>query len=66
MYNPKYPDSIDSVEIPRILKKMKADEFHSLINQELTYAYSIERSLMRSKKAAYALHKEIGQFLKNE
>jgi len=66
VYNPKYPDSIDSVEIPRILKKMKADEFHSLINQELTYAYSIERSLMRSKKAAYALHKEIGQFLKNE
>lgn len=63
VYNPKYPDSIDTVEIPRILKKMKTDEFHSFINQELTYAHSIQRPLLRSKKGAYELHKKIEQFL---
>ena len=66
VYNSKYRDSINTVEIPRILKKMKTDEFHSLINQELTYAYSIERSLVRSKKGANELHKKIEQFLKNK
>ncbi len=38
VYNSKYGDSINIVEIPRILNKMKTDEFRSLINQELTYA----------------------------
>ncbi|MGB5393337.1 MAG: hypothetical protein WBN16_03755, partial [Lutimonas sp.] len=66
VYNSKYKDSINTAEIPRILKKMKTDEFHSLINQELTYAYSIERSLVRSKQGAYELNKKIEQFLKNE
>jgi hypothetical protein len=64
-YNSKYPDSINPVEIPRILKKLKTDEFHSLINQELTYAYSIERSLQGMKKRANDLHKEIEEYLKN-
>jgi len=66
VYNSKYPDSINTAEIPRILKKIKTDEFHSLINQELTYAYSIEKSLARSKKKANELHIEIEQFLKNK
>lgn len=65
VFNPQYPDSINTLEITRILEKMKTDEFHSLINQELTYAYSIERQLSRSKKGAYALHQKIEQFLKN-
>lgn len=66
VYNPKYPDSINTVEIPRILKKMKTDEFQSLINQELTYTYSIERLLQRSKKEANELRKRIEQYLKNK
>ncbi|MCO5723400.1 DUF6090 family protein [Robiginitalea marina] len=66
VYNSQYPDSINTVEIPRILKKLKTDEFHSLINQELTYAYSIERVLMRTKQGATSLHKEIAQYLENK
>jgi hypothetical protein len=66
VYNPKYPDSINTVEIPRILRKMKTDEFLSLINQELTYTYSIERSLQRSKKGANELQKRIEQYLNNK
>jgi hypothetical protein len=66
VYNPKYPDSINTAEISRILKKIKTDEFHSLINQELTYTYSIEKSLALNKKGANALHKKIEQFLKNK
>jgi hypothetical protein len=66
VYNSKYPDSINTVEIPRILKKIKTDEFQSLINQELTYTYSIERSLQRSKKGANELQKRIEQYLKNK
>ncbi len=62
-YNPNYPDMINQAEIPRILEKMKTDEFHSLINQELTYTYSIERSLKRNKETANELHKKIEQFL---
>lgn len=65
-FNPKYPDSINTAEIPRILKKMKTDEFHGLINQELTYAYSIERSLTRSKKGANELHEKIQEYLKHK
>lgn len=66
VYNSKYPDSINTIEIPRILKKLKTDEFHSLINQELTYTYSIERPLQYSKTRAYTLNKRIEQFLKNK
>jgi hypothetical protein len=66
VYNSKYRDSVNTIEIPRILKKIKTDEFHSLINQELTYAYSIERSLVRIKKGANELHKGIEQYLKNK
>ncbi|SMC39569.1 DUF6090 family protein [Cellulophaga tyrosinoxydans] len=65
VYNPQYRDSINPLEIPRILKKMKTDEFHGLINQELTYAYSLERSLRASKKNAHELQKVIRRFLKN-
>ncbi len=66
VYNSKYPDSINTIEIPRILHKLKTDEFHSLINQELTYTYSIDRPLQLSKKRAYTLNKIIEQFLKNK
>ena len=66
VFNSKYPDSINTVEIPRILKKLKTDEFHSLINQELTYTYSLERSFQKSKKGANELHKRIEQYLKNK
>ena len=66
VYNPQYRDSINPLEIPRILRKMKTDEFHDLINQELTYAYSLERSLQASKKNAHKLQKVIRSFLKNE
>ncbi len=65
VFNSKFPDSINTKEIPRILEKLKTDEFHSLINQELTYAYSIERPLVGSKKGANELHALIERFLKN-
>lgn len=66
VFNPKYPDSINTAEIPRILEKMKTDEFHGLVNQELTYSYSIERSLLRSKKGAFGLNEKIERFLQNK
>ncbi|KAA2217217.1 MULTISPECIES: DUF6090 family protein [Maribacter] len=66
VYNSNYPDSINTIEIPRILRKLKTDEFHSLINQELTYTYSIERQLQSSKRRAYILNKRIEQFLRNK
>ncbi|MGB5418200.1 DUF6090 family protein [Algibacter sp.] len=65
VFNSKYPDSINTPEIPRILLKMKADEFHSLINQELTYTYSINRYLQREKSLAHNLHLTIEAFLKD-
>lgn len=65
-YNPKYPDSINTIEISRILKKIRTDEFHSLINQELTYTYSIERPLMVTKNRANELHEIIEEYLNNK
>lgn len=65
-YNPQFPEMVYEREIPRILEGIKSDEFHGLINQELTYAYSIERTLNRNKKNANMLHLEIAQFLKNQ
>lgn len=62
-YNPSYPDSINIGEIPRILHKIKTDEFHSLINQELTYSYSVDRQLDRLKSGANVLHQEIRRYL---
>jgi hypothetical protein len=66
VYNSKYPDRINTIEIPRILNKLKADKFHSLINQELTYTFSIDRPLSESKKEAHELHEKIEEFLKNK
>ena len=66
VYNSKYPDRINTIEIPRILNKLKADKFHSLINQELTYTFSIDRPLSESKKEAQELHEKIEEFLKNK
>lgn len=37
VFNSKYPNRVNTAEIPRILKKIKTDEFHSLINEELTF-----------------------------
>ena len=65
-YNASHRDSINAGEIPRILAKIKTDEFHSLINQELTYAYSVERFLARMKERANNLHEVITQYLKGK
>ncbi|NKI30937.1 DUF6090 family protein [Croceivirga thetidis] len=62
-FNSKFPDSINKAEIPRMLKKIKTDEFYGLINQELTYAYSIHRALERNKQEAHQLYDSIQKFL---
>ena len=62
-FNSKFPDSINQSEIPRMLKKIKTDEFYGLINQELTYAYSIHRALERNKQEAHQLYDSIQTFL---
>jgi len=66
VYHTKNPDSINIEEIPRILKKIKTDEFHSLINQELTYTYSVDKALVNNKKSANTLQVAIEQFLKDQ
>ncbi|MGW9684469.1 hypothetical protein [Flagellimonas sp. 2504JD1-5] len=62
-FNSKFPDSINQAEIPRMLQKIKTDEFYGLINQELTYAYSIHRALERNKQEAHQLYDSIQTFL---
>ncbi len=66
VFNSKFPNKVNIQEVPRILAKFKADEFHSLINKELTYAYSIERYLLREKSLAHHLHEAIEEFLKRQ
>lgn len=66
VYNPKNRDSINSDEIPILLKKMRDDEFYALVNRELTYAYSILNRLQRSKKESSLLYQRIEKYLKIE
>ena len=66
VFNPKAPDSVNTDEIPKLLKMMRKDEFYPLINQELTYAYSILHRLEYFKKDASLLYQKIDAYLKNE
>ena len=65
-FNFKEPNYIDKLEIPRILKKIHTDEFHSIVNKELTYAYSINSSFGDFKKGANNLYLEIKTYLQNK
>jgi Family of unknown function (DUF6090) len=40
-YNPLDRNSIDSLDLKRMFKRLQSEEFIDLINQELTFAYSI-------------------------
>ncbi len=64
-YNPKSSD-INKLEIPRILAMMKTEECHSLLNQELAFAFAINRYLENAKSLSYNLHYNIEEFLKNK
>ena len=64
-YNPKFRESINPIEIPRILKLIKTDKFLGLINQEMTYAFSIFRRLEFNKRRAHKLHLMIEENLKD-
>jgi len=64
-YNPKSQD-INRLEIPRMLAMIKTEEYHSLINQELSFAYTINRHLEIIKSLSHKLHYNIEEFLKNK
>lgn len=63
-YNPKSQD-INRLEIPRMLAMIKTEKCHSLINQELSFAYAINRHLEIEKTLSHNLHHNIEEFLKN-
>ena len=62
-YNPKFRNMVNTLEIPRILKMIRTEEFHSLVNQELAFAYAINRQLEYQKKMSNELHKNIEKSL---
>ena len=62
-YNPKFPNEVNILEIPRILKMIRTEEFHSLLNQEFAFAYAINRQLEYQKKMSNELHKNIEKCL---
>ncbi len=64
VFNPKLRDSVNPIEIPRILKLIRTEKFLGLINQEMTYAFSIFRRLEFNKKEAHKLHLKIEENLK--
>ena len=64
-YNPKSQD-VNRLEIPRMLAMIKTEECHSLINQELSFAYAINRHLEIDKTLSHKLHHNIKEFLKNK
>jgi len=64
-YNPKSSD-INKLEIPRILAMIKTEECHSLLNQELAFAFAINRHLENTKSLSYNLHNNIEEFLRNK
>ncbi len=65
-FNPKSRDFINKLEIPRILAMIKTEECHSLLNQELAFAFAINSHLERAKSRSYNLHYNIEEFLKNK
>lgn len=46
-YNPQEPYQPDQMDYERALQKMKSDEFFRLSNQGLTFAYSLNRRMVR-------------------
>jgi Family of unknown function (DUF6090) len=66
VFNPKFRDSINPIEIPRILKLMRTEKFLGLINQEMTYAFSIFRRLEFNKKEAHKLYLKIEENLQKQ
>ena len=66
VYNPKFRDSVNPVEIPRILKLIQTEKFLGLINQEMTYAFSIFRRLEFNKNRAHKLHLKIEENIKKQ
>lgn len=66
VFNPSFPDSINTSEIPIMLKLLQKDEFYTLTNQELTYAYSFLNRLERAKKKSHLLCMKIEKYLKNK
>ncbi len=54
-YNPEDKSSIDTLDIKRILEHYKSEEFLNLINQELTFGYSIYSRVKRLDKGANEL-----------
>jgi hypothetical protein len=66
VFNPSFPDSINTSEIPIMLKLLRKDEFYILTNQELTYAYSFLSRLEQAKKKSHLLSMKIEKYLKNK
>jgi hypothetical protein len=64
-YNPNDRDAINSLDIKRTLESYKSEKFLNLINQELTFGYSIKRRINELDKLANELilkiEKEINQ-----
>jgi hypothetical protein len=58
-YNPKDINDIDSLDINRMLKQLKTEEFIGLINQELTFAYSIRNRVEDLNRIALKLKKDL-------
>lgn len=63
VFNPKFPDSIITADIPMMLKMMEKDEFYLLINKELTYAYSFLNRLEKTKRESHHLYLDIEAYL---
>ena len=66
VYNPKEPSNIDGSEIYRILKKIHTNEFHNIINKELTYTYSINTRLEDYRSRSHKLFNNIEKYLESK
>jgi len=65
-YDPAKPDSVPAIEISRALVKMKSETFHSLANQEITFANSVTPRLKLVDQQATNLIERIEKYLSNE
>ena len=65
-YNPKGNFDPDAKDIKRAFELMKNDEFLSLTNNELTYAYALINRLDRLNNVLLETMKDINSELKNE
>ena len=65
-WNVEEPDQVNKSDIPRILEKCKSDEFHSVINKELTYAYQINRFVKLVASRSNELHNTIEEYLEGK